>query len=266
MNLLKTAILLLLTLFGGCGRNSTDGVLEVTYIGNEGFMIALGDSKVLIDALTDSKNYVHPSDSLVARVMDGASPFDKVDYFLVTHDHADHFHAGMASSYLLKHPAVRFIANPQTINRLAQYNLAERQCTAVDLERGGHKTIHEGECEVTGLRLDHGGSHEINNVAYIVSANGYTFVHVGDARLPENVEFLRSIVWTSRRIDLLFIEYFDRGSDVQEVIEKLIRPKYVVLMHVPGGEEEAVRNSDEKVHPRTFVFGNENETKRFDNL
>ena len=264
MNRYRNAVLLTIVLLVGCGKTSHDGALEVTYIGNEGFMIAMGSTKVLIDSFPDSRYYVNPSDSLIARMMDDRPPFNNIDYVLVTHDHPDHFNADMMCRYLLRHPAVHFIASTETCSELAGDGLAARRQAGMFLERGRREVIKGDKAEITVFRLDHGGYREITNLAYCVRANGYAFVHVGDARLSENQEFLQKMDWSGHDIDLLFVEYFDRGSEAQAVVENVIQPEHVVLMHIPGGEEDAVRNSGEKIHPRTVVFGKENETRRFD--
>ena len=249
----------------GCAQNTQKPPLEVTYIANEGFMITMGSTKVLVDALPKSKYYANPSESLAAGMIYGTAPFDKVDFALVTHDHADHFNAEMMSSFLLNHPATRFIANPETCRHLNGDSLSGRRVSAVDLKPGEQQTIHGDKAEILILRLLHGGFSEISNLAFVVQANGYTIVHVGDARLSDNGKILRSVDWRSYNVDLLFVEYFDHSSETQDIIEHLIQPKHVILMHIPEGEENNVQNEDEKVHPQTVVFGKESETRRFDN-
>ena len=249
----------------GCWQNDKKSVLEVTYIANEGFMVSMGGTKVLIDALHKSKYYVTPSDTLAARMMDGIPPFDNVDYVLVTHDHPDHFNADMMSRFLLNHPAARLIASSEACSKLRGDSSAGRRRSGIDLAMGQHQTIREDRAEIVVLRLNHVGGAEISNFAFVVRSNGYTFFHVGDARLTYNEEYLRTIDWNSYRVDLLFIEYFDNSSETREIIERMIKPRFVVLMHIPAGGEDGVRNADEKVHPRTVVFGHENETRKFDN-
>ena len=109
----RVVLLLGILQVAGCRQDNHKHALEVTYIANEGFMIAMGSTKVLIDALPNSKYYVNPSDTMVARVMDDIPPFDKVDIVLVTHDHPDHFNAEMMSRFLLKHPAAQCIASSE---------------------------------------------------------------------------------------------------------------------------------------------------------
>ena len=250
----------------GCGQNDRKTPLEVTYIANEGFMVSTGGTTILIDALPGSKYYANPSDTLTARIINGIPPFDRVDYFLVTHDHPDHFNAGLISRFLLNHPAAQFMASPATCSRLNGDSIGGRGLSGIDLELGEHRTIRGGGADIVALRLSHGADAGISNLAYVVRSNGYTFVHVGDARLSDNKEYLRTLDWESYDVDLLFIEFFDHSDETRDIIETMIKPDHVVLMHIPPGEEDAVRSADEKVHPRTVVFGAEGETRRFDKI
>jgi L-ascorbate metabolism protein UlaG (beta-lactamase superfamily) len=264
MNRCGIIVLLGFMLLSGCGRHTREGPLEVTYLGNEGFMVALGSTKVLIDALASSPYYVTPTDSQVAKIENGTPPFDNISCVLVTHEHPDHFNADMMSRFLLKHPNVHFVASAETCGKLEGDSLSGFRSGGVRLERGNHETFKRGNAEITALRLDHGGYRDITNLAFCVTANGYTVVHVGDARLSENRAFLQSFPWPSSGVDILFMEYFDRGSDTQAIIDSVIRPGNLVLMHIPAGEEKEVWDAREIVHPRTIVFGNVNEMRRLD--
>ena len=244
-------------------RGNRDGALEVTYIANEGFLISMGGTKVLIDALFKSDHFVSPSDTLAATMMEGKPPFDSVDYALVTHDHADHFNPEMMSHFLISHPATEFVASSRTCEELPGESAADRRRSGIGLKMGEHRTIPGDKAEVTLLRLDHSGSREISNFAFLVRSNGFTIVHVGDALLAHNEEHLRAFDWSSYSVDLLFLEHFDRSSPALDIMKNIIRPKHLVLMHVPAGEEESVRAAWAKIVPRAVVFEKELETKRF---
>jgi len=65
VRLLVVSILLVV----GCGQNARRNTFEVTYIANEGFLITMGDTKVLVDALPSSPYYANPSANIVAKLM-----------------------------------------------------------------------------------------------------------------------------------------------------------------------------------------------------
>ncbi len=262
----RTSVVLILSgfLVAGCWENTRKHPLQVTYIANEGFALVMGDTKILIDAFPRSKYYLNPTDTLAAKLVAGFPPFDNVDYVLVTHDHADHFNAEMMSRFLLHHPAANVIASSVTCGKFIGDSLEARRHAGIELAMGQHRTVRGSKADITVMRLDHGGGADICNFAYIVRSNGYTIVHTGDARLSYNEEYLRTVNWSSYDVDLLFMEYFDHSSQTQDIIESLIKPRYVIFMHIPPGEEDSVRNAKGKIHPRTVVFGRENETMEFD--
>jgi L-ascorbate metabolism protein UlaG (beta-lactamase superfamily) len=264
--MIRYRILLLLgiPLIFGCQQAYQKHTLEVTYIANEGFMISMGGTKVLIDALPKSKYYANPSHTLAARMIDGIPPFDNVDYALVTHDHADHFNAEMMSRFLLNHLGTQFIASPEACGKLTGDSDSGQIHSGINLKMGQCRPIRGDKAEIVAIRLDHSGSRDISNLAFLVRSNGFGVLHVGDALLADNEVYLRTIDWSSYAVDLLFISYFDRSTPTRDIIQDLIKPKHVVLMHIPAGEEDSVRNVETKMHPRTVVFGKENETKRFD--
>lgn len=255
------ALLMLVLSLGAGSEGNNQKPFNVTYIGNEGFLITMGGTKVLIDALHKTKHYATPSDTLLARMIDGVPPFGDVDYVLVTHDHADHFNAEIVTRFLAKHPETQVIASPAVIGKLA--SSGGKQLTPIDLKMGQHRVLRGGKAEIVAWRLDHSGSREIDNLAFLVRSNGYAFLHVGDALLAQNEDRVRAFDWSSSAVDLLFIEYFDRGSPTQEIIRDVIKPKHVVLMHIAAGEEESVRKEPLKAHPFTVVFGKELETRQF---
>src|ERR671910_609429 len=68
--------------------------VSVTFLANEGVMLAADGKKVLIDALflKYERSYAVPADSTLAALQRARPPFDSVDIVLVTHRHGDHFH------------------------------------------------------------------------------------------------------------------------------------------------------------------------------
>jgi L-ascorbate metabolism protein UlaG (beta-lactamase superfamily) len=259
-------LLPVLLLIAGCGQSDPKPPLEVTYIANEGFMIAMGTTKVLIDALPNSKYYVNPSETTVARIMGDVPPFDKIDYLLVTHLHPDHFNAELTSRFLFQHPTVQFIASSEACGKVEGDSIVDPHRSGVDVKMGEHCTFQGDKADVVPIRLKHGGNPNVDNLSFLVRSNGHTIFHVGDARLSENGEYLRKLDWNSYKVDILFIEYFEWDTPAQENIATVIRPSHVILMHIPPGEEENVRKADTKIHPQTVVFSRVDETKRFDGV
>lgn len=262
----RSAIILMLGLLflPGCGGEDVAGTITVTCIGNEGFMVEMGGTKLLVDALSRSEFYASPSDSLVSALMEGRPPYDGIGELLVTHPHPDHFNRALVSGFLRSSPATRLLATGRVCDRMVADGIPAAQCSPINLAPGERTTVRNGHTEVLAVRLPHGWNPHEENLAYLVKAHGRAVLHVGDALLAAGAEHLRALPWDSLSVDILFLEFFDRSTDTQDMIEQLIRPTVVVLMHIPPGEEENVRNAEEKVHPRTVVVAREGETRTFD--
>jgi len=89
---------------------------RVTYLGNEGYLIGMGDSKVLIDGLFRSDHYACPSEETIEAIV---------------------------GRFLRGDPTVTFLANTATCGRLEGEDLAGRRRQDIDLTREG-ETIRFG--------------------------------------------------------------------------------------------------------------------------
>ena len=89
---------------------SAHGPADAHYLGNEGILVARGDTKILFDAFyAESFNgkYTLVPDALEAKLMKGEAPFDGVDAIFVSHIHPDHFNSRKVIAYMRAQPAVR---------------------------------------------------------------------------------------------------------------------------------------------------------------
>lgn len=96
------------------------GTLEVTYLANEGFMIAGGGKKILIDALFREGvgGYAVLSTATRALLEQACSPFDGVEAVFATHFHADHFDAEAVLAHLKNNPQAFFFSTNQAADKL----------------------------------------------------------------------------------------------------------------------------------------------------
>ncbi|MBE0675226.1 MAG: MBL fold metallo-hydrolase, partial [Bacteroidales bacterium] len=83
---MKRIITFLLLTFIAVSSYAQPNRAEVTYIGNAGFMINIGDKKILVDALFKgfAGDYEIPQE-VQDKLTLAQAPFDDVDLILVTH-------------------------------------------------------------------------------------------------------------------------------------------------------------------------------------
>ena len=205
--------------------------VKVTFVGNAGFLITVGDKKVLIDAFFSGfpPGYTLPSD-VKSLLLNAKPPFDQVDLILATHNHADHFSAEMVRQHMQSNPNAVFISTTQAASQLADFG---DRVIAVDPVAGTPVNAEANGIQVEAIYLSHGifpsGQTEIYNNGYIVTINGTKVFHTGDnASLRDVVQYKLS----EQNIDLAFIEHFYlMNSASRGVLDNDIGAKYVFPIH-----------------------------------
>lgn len=240
--------------------------LQITYIANEGFLISCNNTKILIDGLFQSKHYSSPSDSLVSKIIGNKSPVDKINYVLVTHDHQDHFNPKLVSDFLIKNPESKFISTSESCKMLTDEKINISNLVCLNLEIGELKEISEiknDNISVSAFRLKHGTSTDINNIAFIIRINEFNIMHMGDAFILQNQEYIEKINWENYKIDVLFLGYIDVQPYTLEILAKTIKPKNIIMMHIHEDDIPEAKERNEKNGTVGIVFEKELETKSF---
>jgi L-ascorbate metabolism protein UlaG (beta-lactamase superfamily) len=235
--------------------------VKILYVANEGFLIEIGSTKVLIDAMFVDKtiDYCHiPSEETLAQMSNAEAPFDDVDLVLVTHGHRDHFAPGPVLEHLDSNPDSVLVGPPQAIEqlkkmrpgleeyggRIREIDLELFQSTSLDLEGiqlQVHR-IHHSEYMVTDEKTGkkYNRHEKVENLAYVIEIDGMTLLHVGDAVLPINREYLEA-EHLPENMDFVFLEYFDWSDETREILQQRMKPDHVVFMHLPREPEKIER-------------------------
>lgn len=249
-----------------CQPGDTKKDLQVTYIANEGFLISCNNSKILIDGLFKTKHYTSPSDSLISGITDNKPPVNNINYFLATHDHSDHFDRKLVSGFLLKNPETKFISTSESCKMLTDEKINSSNLFCLNLEIGELKEISEiknDNISVSAFRLKHGTSTDINNIAFIIRINEFNIMHMGDAFILQNQEYIEKINWENYKIDVLFLGYIDVQPYTLEILAKTIKPKNIIMMHIHEDDIPEAKERNEKYSGSALIFEKELETKTF---
>ena len=229
---------------------------RVTFIDNAGFLITVGDKKILIDALYDTNNpNIDPPPEVLQRAVNAEPPFDQVDLVIATHSHSDHFSAELVRSHLRNNQAAVFVSSPDAVRQIEQAGggFAERM-TAVDLDPGESKYLSANGIELDCLYITH-GDQSILNIGFVITVDGYTFFHSGDMSvdpLSEEAVTLEDLLGyglPQKDIDLAILPIFTFAvDDYVPLIEDGIQARYVSPMHYryeypPTGVEENFSNA-----------------------
>ena len=161
----------------------------MTFIDNAGFLITVGDKKVLIDALYDTNNpNIDPPPDVLQRAVNAEPPFDQIDLVIATHSHPDHFSADLVREHLRNNELAVFISSPDAVRQIKQMrdDFAER-LIAVNLRPGESSHLSVNGIELDCLYITHGMSSMLN-IGLVITIEDYTFFHSGDLSADSMLE------------------------------------------------------------------------------
>ena len=145
---------------------------RVTFIDNAGFLITVGDKKVLIDALFNSYNQKNAlPQEVLQRAVNAEPPFDQIDLVIATHSHPDHFSADLVREHLRNNEAAVFVSSPDAVRQIkrAGDDFNER-LISIDLEPGESSHLSVNGIELDCLYIPHGDV-PILNIGLVITVD-----------------------------------------------------------------------------------------------
>ena len=254
------------------GAQQQTGGLTMTFLANEGVMLASGGKKVLIDALfvKYKTSFATPADSTQSALAAARAPFDGVDLVLATHRHGDHFHPSQVAAHLVANPRATLATSSQVIDslrsRLPVGGPIDARILARTTAPGTRRREVINGIPVEFLGVSHGGSGpqytQIEHLVYIVELGGKRVLHVGDAILSD--ENVRAFRLDTAQIDVALVPtWVATGQSSRQAIERWVKPKQVVAFHVSEGDGERASREVRAVMPSAITLTRERETHRW---
>ncbi len=216
---------------------------SITFLANEGVLLAGGGRKVLIDALFGDYGpaFARPADSTQRQLEQARSPFDSVNVILVTHRHGDHFGAREMALHLQASPTTTLVAPSQVIDSLQQYaparQLAPARLQGKSVQAGTRRreTINGVTIELLGI--PHGGGvlrRQPEHLGYVVDIGGRRILHVGDTGTEE--EAFAALRLDTARIDVALLPIgMIEGAEGRRIVSTWIKPRQIVEIHLGRG-------------------------------
>lgn len=217
---------------------------QVTYLGNEGLLIAEEHHKILFDPFFSNNFdiYQNVPEHVQKAMLSGKKPFDGITVILISHAHGDHFSAEQVLNYLKAHKTVVVIAPEQAITQLNQLkpdkSVSSRLYTVASVYGAPAQQTMINGLQIESVRIAHAGwpgRAELQNIVYRVSlGKSTTVMHLGDAD-PNYSHFTPySDFWNNKQTDLAFPPYwFYLNRTGVKIIEELINTKKSIGIHVP---------------------------------
>ncbi len=232
--------------------------VQITYVGNSGFLINIGDKKILIDALFKGFRGQY---NLPQKVQDkltlAQAPFDDVDLILVTHAHGDHINPDMVRQHLKNNSKAIFVSTQQMVKALNGFT---DRCIAFNptKEKSERKVINGIRIET--FYLPHGTNSKIINIGFLVSVNGVTFFQTGDADFEQfTFDQFRALRLLEGKIDLLLIQHYYLRGDLlnDKFVKEAIGGKYIIPIHYHFTTPSFDRSIVLQNYPEAIIFKEE---------
>jgi ankyrin repeat protein len=255
-------------------KNPDEPWVSVTFISNDGFLIASETKKILVDSLIKNPyGYTNTPQKVFENILNSHAPFDRIDLLLFSHAHRDHFEPEMAVKVLMSHPETVLVGNEIVYKEL-------QEAAGDDFSKIGNrvKNINPGwgtimEESINGIDLkifqvNHGlPQNPYVTLAFLVDMDGTAVFHMGDIYAQSNEEYFRTFQLQKLGIDVAFIDpFFLLDKTGQQMAREFIRPKRIIPMHMRAYEIEKYARALANFYTNIDVFRECLEKKYFENL
>jgi len=235
---------------------------QLIFIQTESFIAKGSNSKLLID-------YDNSSTITNDSYYSSKSPFDNIDVISVSHIHSDHYDRDLSGNYLYNNSKCRIILPSQVYESFKTFNNFEKikdRVISIELPDYSCGDVKIETREFKYVMVPHAaGLSSLQNMICIFNSGNIKFLHSGDY-WGDNIDSIKCSI-VDENIDVAMIHFnFLLKPNIEEGLErvkKYIKPKFIILMHIPQNSEQmkdALKAKEElkDKYPNVFVFTGEN--------
>lgn len=186
--------------------------LRVSYIADEGLLLAGGSSRMPIDSLLCPREprheaYAYPSEALLSKMKAEQGLFTGVEAALVTHQRSDHFVPLVVAGFPKGGTQARLIAPPDGVGRLVEEGKAPPESAdrihEIDLDRGESRQVLVNGIGITVYRTRHSQEPPVQSRMYLMVLGSHRpFLEDEAARHASTFE---NLGLDRREIDIAFL-------------------------------------------------------------
>lgn len=231
-------------------------LLTITYVSNSGYLIEVGETKILVDALFAEHEF--PPPDVLAMLLGFEPPFDAVDLVLVTHNHPDHFSPEMVTRYLQAHPDTLLLADSLSARRVSA---RVPQVIQIALDPGARRQMVVNGVGIESLYVADDDA-TLPNIGYLITVGGWRLFHPGEIADAETIlAVLRAYQLAEKHIDVAFVPYtYLIDPDMHPLIVDGIGAEIVVAGQYGGISPAALSELIGTLYPGAVTFDSEMDT------
>ena len=235
--------------------------LEVTYIANEGVLVAAGATQVLIDGLHRPYRPSYPflPEPYREQIETAQPPFDEIDVILVSHVHLDHFHPESVTRHLVRNSGAILVSSEQVVRELQTRDdyptISSRVTTITPTLKQRMATAANGvRVELLGVGHGSGRNATLQNLGHLVTLGSKKILHIGDAS-TEDASIFDAFNLDEGSIDVAFLPvWFLTSDEGAAIVRAHIKPKHIVAVHMPADEPQRVVAQIRERFPDAVAF------------
>jgi L-ascorbate metabolism protein UlaG (beta-lactamase superfamily) len=235
--------------------------LEVTYIANQGVLIAAGDTQVLIDGLHRQYRPAYPflPEPYREQIETARPPFHQIDVILVSHVHLDHFHPESVARHLRHNTGATLVSSEQVVAEiaaLADHASIRSRVKAItpSLKQRVATVVGGVSVELLGVGHGSGGHATVQNLGHLISLGGNRLLHIGDAS-AEDASIFAAFNLDEADIDVAFLPvWFLTSDEGAAIVRQHIKPKQIVAIHMPAGDPQRAAERIRERFPEAVPF------------
>lgn len=242
------------------------GAVEITYIGNTGFLIVSEGKKILVDALWRGLGQSRLPAERRELLEQALPPFDAVDLVLTTHVHSDHFDPLMVGAHMENNPQAIFVSTDETVSALRElfpnFDEIQDRVRAFEPEEGEKVQATLNGIGLEIVNLHHGRDADVTNLGFLFNIGGKRLLHMGDSLAT--LSDLQVYQLPEEDIDIVFVAYFYlTDTRYDGIIREGVQANQIVPMHFSGPLEdwESILNTIGADFPEAIVFRREMQTR-----
>jgi L-ascorbate metabolism protein UlaG (beta-lactamase superfamily) len=246
---------------------------RVTYLANTGFMVEVGETKMLFDAMFQNgmDRYLTPEETTVEQMKLALPPFDNVEMIFVTHMHSDAFDPYLTIQHMLHNKQAKLFCPQQVINKLKIFteDYPEIQGRIIETTPivNRYDRILVNNHEIFALNLKHSEmmNDHVENIGFVVNVDGVKVFHSGGST-PETLGDLRGLRLSDLGIDIAFLNDRYGLRKGSKLTNEIVSARYNVLMHFETYITDTVLDNycdKSKLSPKPQIFRVRNDFQDF---
>lgn len=178
---------------------------------------------------------------MLNKIIAGEGIFKDISYILFTHAHKDHYNEQETLNYVLNNRTKAIFALQESGKLKKIKKEAKNKNIEIININDAYKREKEKifkDVKIKYFRIAHSGKQfrHVNNYGYIINIKGITLLHLGDGDFDK--ETLGKVL-IDEKIDYAFLNFpYVNLPEGREIINKLIKPKKVFIIHLPFQEDD----------------------------